>query len=197
MLVLELDIREFAFVGAMPPRVNVTINGIPYNDAESQGTFWVNLPDFASSVEAIQLQRGVGTSTNGSAAFGASLNLETDAVQEKPFVSLATSFGSFNTLKKTVQFSSGVLNQGFTFSGRLSQINSDGYVDRATSDLDAYFFQGSFQDDTTLIKALVFGGKEITYQSWYGLDALTLQENRTYNPAGEIYDNTGRRTSFL
>jgi len=182
--------------GSDATRVNVTINGIPYNDAESQGTFWVNLPDFASSVEAIQLQRGVGTSTNGSAAFGASLNLETDAVQEKPFVSLATSFGSFNTLKKTVQFSSGVLNQGFTFSGRLSQINSDGYVDRATSDLDAYFFQGSFQDDTTLIKALVFGGKEITYQSWYGLDALTLQENRTYNPAGEIYDNTGRRTSF-
>ena len=182
--------------GTDATRVNVTINGIPYNDAESQGTFWVNLPDFASSVETIQLQRGVGTSTNGSAAFGASLNLETDAIQKEAFTSLASSFGSFNTFKNTLKFSTGILNDHFTFSGRLSQINSDGYVDRASSNLDAYYLQATFKDENTLIKALVFGGQEITYQSWYGLDPITLVSDRTYNPAGEIYDHNGIRTSF-
>lgn len=182
--------------GTDATRVNVTINGIPYNDSESQGTFWVNLPDFASSVEAIQLQRGVGTSTNGSAAFGASLNLETDAVQEQAYATLASSLGSFNTFKNTLRFSSGILNEGFTLSGRLSQINSEGYVDRAASNLDAYYFQGTFKDETTLIKALVFGGQEITYQSWYGLDPDTLKTNRRYNPAGEVYDTQGNRIAF-
>jgi iron complex outermembrane receptor protein len=156
----------------------------------------VNLPDFASSVEAIQLQRGVGTSTNGSAAFGASLNLETDAVQEQAYATLASSLGSFNTIKNTLRFSSGILNEGFTLSGRLSQINSEGYVDRAASNLDAYYFQGTFKDETTLIKALVFGGQEITYQSWYGLDPDTLKNNRRYNPAGEVYDTQGNRIAF-
>ena len=192
----ELDIRGFEYEGADATRVNVTINGIPYNDSESQGTFWVNLPDFASSVEAIQLQRGVGTSTNGSAAFGASLNLETDAVQEQAYAILASSLGSFNTIKNTLRFSSGTLNEGVTLSGRLSQINSEGYVDRAASNLDAYYFQGTFKDETTLIKALVFGGQEITYQSWYGLDPDTLKTNRRYNPAGEIYDTEGNRIAF-
>ena len=182
--------------GTDATRVNVTINGIPYNDSESQGTFWVNLPDFASSVEDIQLQRGVGTSTNGSAAFGASLNLETDAVQEQAYATLASSLGSFNTIKNTLRFSSGILNEGFTLSGRLSQINSEGYVDRAASNLDAYYFQGTFKDETTLIKALVFGGQEITYQSWYGLDPDTLKNNRRYNPAGEVYDSQGNRIAF-
>ena len=182
--------------GTDATRVNVTINGIPYNDSESQGTFWVNLPDFASSVEAIQLQRGVGTSTNGSAAFGASLNLETDAVQEQAYATLASSLGSFNTIKNTLRFSSGILNEGFTLSGRLSQINSEGYIDRAASNLDAYYFQGTFKDETTLIKALVFGGQEITYQSWYGLDPDTLKNNRRYNPAGEVYNTQGNRIAF-
>ena len=182
--------------GTDATRVNVTINGIPYNDSESQGTFWVNLPDFASSVEAIQLQRGVGTSTNGSAAFGASLNLETDAVQNKAFASLSSSIGSFNSFKNTLRFSTGKINEGFTFSGRLSQINSDGYIDRATSDLDAYFFQGTFQDESTLIKALVFGGQEVTYQAYWGIDAVTLQTNRTYNTGGEIYNESGNRNDF-
>ena len=182
--------------GSDATRVNVTINGIPYNDAESQGTFWVNLPDFASSVERLQLQRGVGTSTNGSAAFGASLNIETDAVQEQTYVSLATSAGSFNTLKNTLKFSSGVLNDRFTFSGRWSQIQSDGYVDRAASDLNAFFFQGTYKDENSLVKALVFGGNEITYQSWYGLDAATLASNRRYNPAGAQFDNQGNPNGF-
>ena len=182
--------------GSDATRVNVTLNGIPYNDAESQGTFWVNLPDFASSVEQIQLQRGVGTSTNGAAAFGASLNVETAGVQPKAFTSLSSSLGSFNTLKNTFQFSTGMLNDHFSFSGRLSKINSEGYIDRAASNLDAYFFQAAFQDENTLIKALFFGGHEITYQSWYGVDAQTLASNRTYNPAGEIYDNNGNLSGF-
>ena len=182
--------------GSDATRVNVTLNGIPYNDAESQGTFWVNLPDFASSVEQIQLQRGVGTSTNGSVAFGASLNLETSGIQQNAFSSLSSSLGSFNTFKNTFQFSTGMLNDHFSFSGRLSKINSDGYIDRAASNLDAYFFQAAFQDENTLIKALIFGGHEITYQSWYGVDAETLVSNRTYNPAGEIYDNNGNLTSY-
>ena len=182
--------------GSDATRVNVTLNGIPYNDAESQGTFWVNLPDFASSVEQIQLQRGIGTSTNGSAAFGASLNVETSGIQQNAFSSLSSSLGSFNTFKNTFQFSTGILNDHFSFSGRLSKINSNGYIDRAASNLDAYFFQAAFQDENTLIKALIFGGHEITYQSWYGVDAETLVTNRTYNPAGEIYDNNGNLTGF-
>ena len=182
--------------GSDATRVNVTLNGIPYNDAESQGTFWVNLPDFASSVQQIQLQRGVGTSTNGSAAFGASLNIETSGIQQNAFSSLSSSLGSFNTFKNTFQFSTGMLNDHFSFSGRLSKINSNGYIDRAASNLDAYFFQAAFQDENTLIKVLIFGGHEITYQSWYGVDAETLVSNRTYNPAGEIYDNNGNLTGF-
>ena len=182
--------------GSDATRVNVTINGIPYNDAESQGTFWVNLPDFASSVEQFQLQRGVGTSTNGSAAFGASLNIETDAAQEQTYMSLATSVGSFNTRKNTLKFSSGILNDRFTFSGRWSQIQSEGYVDRAASDLNAFFFQGTYKDDNSLVKAVVFGGQEITYQSWYGLDAITLASNRRYNPAGAQFDNQGTPNGF-
>ncbi len=182
--------------GTDATRVNVTINGIPYNDAESQGTFWVNLPDFASSVDQIQLQRGVGTSTNGSAAFGASLNLETAALVDKPFVELSSSLGSFKSSKNSAQFSTGLLNEHFTFSGRLSQIQSDGYVDRARSDLKSYFFQGTYQDENTLVKALLFGGHEITYQSWYGLDAATLELDRRSNPAGAIFDLKGNATGF-
>jgi len=182
--------------GSDATRVNVTINGIPYNDSESQGTFWVNLPDLTSSVDQIQLQRGVGTSTNGSAAFGASLNLETSASVSKPFAAFSASIGSFNSSKKSVQFSTGQLKDHFTFSGRLSQIQSDGYVDRASSNLKSYFFQGTFQDENTLIKALFFGGHEVTYQSWFGLDAVTLEKDRRSNPAGAIYDLTGNLTGF-
>ena len=182
--------------GSDASRVNITINGIPYNDSESQGTYWVNLPDFASSVETFQLQRGVGTSTNGAAAFGASLNLVTDAVANDAFAETANSFGTFNTFKNTLKFSTGRLNDHFEISGRFSKINSDGYVDRAASNLSSYFLQGAYQDDNTLIKAIAFGGHEITYQSWYGLDAATLANNRTYNPAGEIYDAVGNLTGF-
>ena len=179
--------------GSDASRVNVTLNGIPFNDSESQGTFWVNLPDFASSVESIQLQRGVGTSTNGSGAFGASLNILTDAVQDDPFSSYSSSIGSFNTLRNTLKFSTGLLSDHFELSGRLSKISSDGYIDRASSNLKSYFLQGAFKDKNTLIKAIVFGGHEITYQSWYGIEDLS---NRTYNPAGEIYDQNENLSGF-
>lgn len=154
--------------GSDATRVNVTINGIPYNDAESQGTFWVNMPDFASSVESLQLQRGVGTSTNGAGAFGASLNLLTDGFSEDAYAQISSSIGSFNTLKNTFKFSTGLLNDHIEVSGRLSQINSDGYIDRSGVDLESYFFQAAYKDDNTLIKALQFGGHEITSQAWYG-----------------------------
>ncbi|SHF85858.1 TonB-dependent receptor [Flavobacterium defluvii] len=177
--------------GSDATRVNVTINGIPYNDAESQGTFWVNMPDFASSVESLQLQRGVGTSTNGSGAFGASLNMLTDSYASKPTGEVSGSFGSFNSQKETVKFSTGLLNDHFELAGRLSTIKSDGYVDRASSDLKSYFLQGTYVGKTTLIKALVFGGTEKTYQSWNGIDAETLNSDRTFNSAGMYTDEAG------
>ncbi|MGB5462511.1 MAG: TonB-dependent receptor plug domain-containing protein, partial [Aureibaculum sp.] len=177
--------------GSDADRVNVTINGIPYNDAESQGTFWVNMPDFASSTENLQLQRGVGTSTNGSGAFGASLNVLTDAISEKPIGEVSNSFGSFNTRKHNIKFSTGLLNDKVEIAGRLSKITSDGYIDRASSDLKSYFLQGTYLDRNTLIKALVFGGHEITYQSWFGIDGETLINNRTFNPAGFYTDDNG------
>ncbi len=173
--------------GTDATRVNVTINGIPYNDPESQGTFWVNLGDFASSTESLQLQRGVGTSTNGSGAFGASLNLLTDAFSKEANGEISNSFGSFNTRKHTVKLSTGLINDHFEISGRFSKIDSDGYVDRAFTDLKSYFLQGIFKDDNTLIKVLTFGNEERTYQSWFGLTAEQLQENRRQNPY--TYDN--------
>jgi len=177
--------------GSDATRVNVTINGIPYNDAESQGTFWVNMPDFASSVESLQLQRGVGTSTNGAGAFGASLNMLTDSYANKATGEISSSAGSFNSLKNTVKFSTGLLNDHFEIAGRLSAMKSDGYVDRASSDLKSYFLQGTYVGKTTLIKALVFGGTQKTYQSWNGINAEKLNSNRRYNSAGEYTDEFG------
>ena len=145
--------------------LNVTVNGIPYNDAESQGTFWVNMGDFASSTQSLQLQRGVGTSTNGSGAFGASLNILTDAISEESGGEISNSMGSYGTRKHTVKFTTGKVNEHFEFAGRLSNIYSDGYVDRAFSNLKSYFLQGSYTDENTLIKVLSFGGKENTYQA--------------------------------
>jgi len=177
--------------GSDATRVNVTINGIPYNDSESQGTFWVDLPDFASSVQSLQLQRGVGTSTNGSGAFGASLNILSDGVSQSAYGEIANTYGSFETWKHTLKFSTGLLQDQFELSGRLSKIVSDGYIDRAFSDLRSYFLQATYSADRTLIKALAFGGKERTYQSWFGIDAETLEDDRTFNPAGIYTDADG------
>lgn len=178
--------------GVNAQSTNVTINGIPYNDAESLGTFWVNLGDFASSVESLQLQRGVGTSTNGSGAFGASINVLTDAVSNKAYGEIANSFGSFNTWKHTVKFSTGLLNDHIEIAGRLSQIKSNGYIDRASSNLKSYFLQASYVDESTLIKAITFSGKEKTYQSWNGIeDPYLLEHGRTFNSAGMYTDENG------
>ena len=177
--------------GSDATRVNVTINGIAYNDAESHGTFWVNLSDFASSVSDLQLQRGVGTSTNGAAAFGASLNINTTESSKDAYTILSSSAGSFNTFKNTVKFSTGLYKSGFELSGRLSGITSDGYIDRSSSNLKGYFLQGTYSSVNTKIKALTFGGHERTYQAWYGVTADVLAVNRTHNPAGEQYDEAG------
>lgn len=178
--------------GSDATRVNVTINGIPYNDSESHGTYWVNMPDFASSLESIQLQRGVGTSTNGAGAFGASLNMLTETYSKKASGEISSSFGSYNSNKNTVKFSTGLMNDHFEIAGRLSTLKSDGYVDRASSNLKSYFLQGTYVGNTTLIKALAFGGTEKTYQSWNGIDAATMETDRTFNSAGMFTDEFGQ-----
>jgi iron complex outermembrane receptor protein len=188
--------------GVSSQSTNVTINGIPYTDAESLGTFWVNLGDFASSVESLQLQRGVGTSTNGSGAFGASINILTDAISKEASGEISNSFGSFNSRKHTIKFSTGLMgadaerSRGIEIAGRLSNIESDGYVDRASSSLKSYFLQGSYVDENTLIKAVTFGGNNVTYQSWFGIDAATLREDRTFNPAGAYEDENGNQQFY-
>lgn len=170
---------------------NVTINGIPYNDAESLGTFWVDLPDFSSSIENLQVQRGIGTSVNGSSAFGASINILTDKISKDPFFESNNTFGSYNTFKNTLRFSTGLMNEVFEFSGRLSKIDSDGYIDRSTSDLKSYFLQFSYKKENTLVKFLNFGGHEITYHAWNGIDGETLRNDRTFNPSGLYTDLNG------
>ncbi len=154
--------------GVDPTRTNVTVNGIPINDSESHGVFWVNMPDFASSVENIDLQRGAGTSTNGAAAFGASINIKTDNVTQTPYASTDNAYGSFGTLKNTLKFRTGALKNGFYFDARLSRISSDGFIDRASSDLKSFYLSGAWLGKKTVVKANAFIGKEITYQSWYG-----------------------------
>jgi iron complex outermembrane receptor protein len=170
--------------GTDATRINVTLNGIPYNDAESMGTFFVNLPDFSSSVNSIQIQRGVGTSSNGAGAFGATLNMSTNEFNEKSYVELNNSFGSFNTFKNTIKVGSGLLGNHFTFDARLSSIRSDGYVDRAASNLKSFYFSGAYINKKTSLRLNIFSGHEKTYQAWYGIDAATLASNRTFNPAG-------------
>jgi len=182
--------------GVSGESTNVTINGIPYNDAESLGTFWVNLPDFASSVESLQVQRGVGTSTNGSGAFGASINILTNSLSKEASVTTSHSAGSFGTVKNNLQFSTGLLNNRFELSGRLSKIKSDGYINRASSELKSYFLQGSYKDDNRLIKAVMFGGGEVTYQAWYGVDVFTIDDDRTANIAGTIMDENGNLEGY-
>jgi iron complex outermembrane receptor protein len=173
--------------GVSAQSTNITINGIPFNDPESHGTYWVNLPDFTSSIESLQVQRGVGTSTNGSGAFGASINILTDAISENAFSEISNSVGSYNTRKHTVKFSTGKINNSFELSGRLSKIDSDGYIDRAFSDLKSYFLQGSYVQGNSLVKVLAFGGHEKTYQSWDGVTKEQILENRRQNPIS--YEN--------
>lgn len=180
--------------GTDASRINVTLNGIPYNDAESQGTFFVDLPDFSSSVNSIQIQRGVGTSSNGAGAFGASINLASNEINKKYFVEFSNSYGSYNTLKNTLQFGSGILGKHFTVDGRLSSISSDGYIDRATSDLKSFYVSTAYVAAKSSLRLNIFSGKEKTYQAWNGVAAYLLDSMRTNNPSGtekqgEPYNN--------
>lgn len=168
--------------GTDASRINVTINGIPVNDAESHGVFFVNMPDFASSIESVDIQRGAGTSTNGVGAFGASVNLYTDFRSETPYGEVNNSIGSFGTIRNTVKFGTGVMNKKFSFEGRLSNIQSDGFVDRASSDLQSYFFSGQYASGKNNLKFITFSGKETTYQAWGGIPKDSLETNRTFNP---------------
>jgi iron complex outermembrane receptor protein len=167
----------FRIRGSDATRVNVSINGIPVNDAESQGVYWVNMPDFASSTESIQIQRGVGSSTNGAGAFGGSINMQTDQLNEVAYGEISGSFGSFNTHKETAKFGTGLINKIWAFDGRISNIKSDGYIDRATSDLKSYYLSAEYYGEKTSIKAITFAGKEKTYQSWWGTPESRITGN--------------------
>ena len=172
-------------------RINVTLNGIPVNDAESQGVWFVDLPDIASSSNTIQVQRGVGTSTNGAGAFGASINIQTNPLNPEPYAELNSSAGSFNTLKNTFSFGTGLINDRFSFDGRISRITSDGYIDRAFSKLTSFALSGGYYGKKTTVKFNVFSGYEKTYHAWEGVPKDSLATNRTYNPAGQYRDKSG------
>ena len=168
-------------------RINVTLNGIPLNDAESQGVWFVDLPDLASSAGSMQIQRGVGTSTNGAGAFGASINVQTNPFKQDPYGEINSSVGSFNTFKNTFRFGTGLMANKFAFDGRISRITSDGYIDRAFSKLTSFSLSGGYYGKKTTLKFNVLSGYEKTYQAWEGVPKDSLATNRTYNPAGEYY----------
>jgi iron complex outermembrane receptor protein len=167
--------------GSDATRINVTLNGIPINDSESHGVYWVNMPDLASSLDNVQVQRGVGTSSNGAAAFGGSINLQTNRFRKKWYVETTNGYGSFNTWRHTVSAGSGLIANKFTVDARFSRISSDGYVDRATSSLWSWYASAAYHGKKTMIRFNVLGGRERTYQSWYGTPEDSLETNRTFN----------------
>lgn len=180
--------------GTDATRINITINGIPYNDAESQGTFLVNLPDLASSSNSIQIQRGVGSSTNGTGSFGGTININTNEIDSVKYIIVNNATGSFNSWKNTIMLNSGLVNKHFIFSGRASNISSDGYVDRSKSNLQSFYTSAAYIDNKQSLRLNVFSGKEKTHAAWFGINQATLDTNRTYNPAGgekpgSPYDN--------
>ncbi|MEN9885125.1 MAG: hypothetical protein RLZZ420_2342, partial [Bacteroidota bacterium] len=180
--------------GTDPSRINFTLNGIAFNDAESQGVFLVNLPDILSSTNSIQVQRGVGTSSNGTGAFGATVNLLTNELNEKAYGQISNSLGSFNTRKHTVKAGTGLINNRYTIDLRLSSLASDGFIDRATSDLKSYYFSAASIQEKSSLRMNIFSGKEKTYQAWYGIPEDKLKSDRTFNSAGtekpdSPYDN--------
>ncbi len=172
--------------GTDATRINVTINGIPLNDSESQGTYFVDLPDFASSIQDIQIQRGVGTSTNGAGAFGATINMNTAQFHTKPYGTAAISYGSFNTLKTSASAGSGLIHEKFTLDGRVSKVTSDGYIDRASADLVSFYTSAAYISTKNALRLNVFSGKEVTYQAWNGVPAQYIDDPklRTFNTAG-------------
>ena len=182
---------NFRIRGTDLNRINLTVNGVPLNDSESHGTWFVNMPDMASSLDNVQIQRGVGTSTNGAAAFGATINMQTNNLKKDAYGEYKTAFGSFNTYKNTVAAGTGLLNGKWTVDARLSKITSDGYIDRANSDLKSFFVSAGYYSENTVIKANIFSGLEETYQSWNGLPSEMLKTDRTYNSSGEYTDKNG------
>ncbi len=172
-------------------RINVTINGIPLNDAESQGVYWVDLPDFASSVDNVQVQRGVGTSTNGAAAFGATVNFQTVTLNPEPFAAVDLFAGSYNTQKISGRVGTGLVNSKFSFEGRYSQLQSDGYIERAGSDHKSMFFTGAWHGTKNLVRFNIIHGEEHTNIMWNGTPSYMLKTNRRFNPAGLYTDENG------
>ena len=172
-------------------RTNVMVNGIPLNDAESHSVYFVDMPDFASSIDNLQIQRGVGTSVNGAGAFGASINFQTQNINQKPYAEINNAAGSFNSFKHTVSFGTGLIDNKWAFDGRLSKISSDGFIDRASSELHSFYLSGAYYGKKTIVKLLCFSGKEKTYQAWNGIPSNIIDTNRTYNSMGEYYDANG------
>ena len=187
---------NFRIRGTDLNRINVSLNGIPINDAESHGTWFVDLPDLASSIENIQVQRGVGTSVNGAAAFGATINLQTNTLNKNAYSEYKTAFGSFNTFKNTVAAGTGLLNGKFAVDARLSKVTSDGYIDRAHSDLKSFFVSAGYYSVNTILKANIFSGFEETYQAWNGIPSEMLKTDRTYNSSGEYTDANGQNQYY-
>lgn len=186
----------FRVRGTDANRINITINGIPLNDSESHGAFFVNLPDFASSLSSIQLQRGVGTSTNGAAAFGATVNMQSGIASQTPYAEVSSSYGSFNTNRNTIKAGTGLIGNHFVIDGRYSTIVSDGYIDRASVDMRSYYLSGAYMNDNTVIKFITFGGKQKTYQAWNGVDLDLVRRDplnysRSYNELGRYIDDDG------
>ena len=177
--------------GSDATRINVTMNGIPLNDSESQGVFWVNTPDLVSSLKSIQIQRGVGSSTNGAGAFGASVNMNTLGNSQKASSGYTLGAGSFNTWRQTFKASTGMFGNGWSLDLRLSDLRSDGYIDRASSDLQGYFAQLNWKGTDQNLQFIAYGGREVTYQAWYGLDGPTMETDRTTNYAGALYGIDG------
>lgn len=181
----------FRVRGTDANRINITVNGVPMNDSESHTVFWVNMPDFASSVENVQIQRGVGTSTNGAASFGATIAMQTQGMSYKPYAEVSTAGGSFGTFKTTGKVSTGLLKNKFVFDARASHIQSDGFIDRASANMNSYFASGAYYGDNTMIKFQTFGSKEKTYQSWNGVSSDKLKTDRTFNSCGMYTDENG------
>lgn len=183
--------------GTDPSRINVTANGIPINDSESHNVYWVNMPDLASSLRDVQIQRGAGTSVNGAGAFGASVNMVTDAPSEEAYAELSGAYGMYNTNRETLRVGSGLLGGHWSFDARLSHLGSDGYIERATSKLWSYFGQAAYQSHETSLRLLAFGGKEQTYMAWDYASKEQMEEfGRRYNPCGEYTDKDGNRAYY-
>ncbi|MFC2090192.1 TonB-dependent receptor [Bacteroidota bacterium] len=182
--------------GSDANRINVTINGIPLNDAESHGVFWVDLPELASSTEQIQIQRGVGTSTNGAGAFGASVNLQTNLLNRDPYATYNLSAGSFNTLRNTISAGTGLLKEHFAVDLRLSDLKSDGFIDRSRTDLQSYYLSAGYFGVKSTLKFITFGGFEEVYQSWGGVPSTLLSTDRTYNGMGAYTDTSGQTVYY-